>query len=101
MLGQWATHDLLLLAEIDPERARSIAVEAVGRAVASGDRRDEALARRALGVAERTLGRPQRGLEELDRALVAAGDDERIGGLIRISRAACWMGVGDVDAALA
>jgi tetratricopeptide (TPR) repeat protein len=95
------TTDLLLLAEIDPERAWSTACEAVDQAARAGDRAAEAVARRALGVAERTLGRPQRGLEQLDRALELAGADDRLGGLIRISRAACFMGVGDVDTALA
>jgi tetratricopeptide (TPR) repeat protein len=94
-------HDLLLLAEIDPTRARTAAAEAVEHAVTDRDRVREAHARRALGVALRILGRPHDGLEELDLALQLLDGDRRLTGLVLASRSACHMAVGDVPTALA
>ena len=94
-------HDLLLLAEIDPTRARTAATEAVENAVADSDRVGEVHARRALGVALRILGRPHDGLEQLDVALRLLDGDSRLTGLVLTSRSACHMAVGDVPTALA
>jgi tetratricopeptide (TPR) repeat protein len=91
---------LLLLAEVDPKRALAAARTALEHALADGDRTAEVHARRALGVAERVAGRPRAGLDVLDHALERAGDDARLGGLVRLSRAACFLGVGDIDGGL-
>jgi hypothetical protein len=89
-----------LLAEINPELALATATAALSEAI-GGDRHDEVHARRAIGVAERMLGRPEQGLHQLDQALDRAGCEERLRGLVLDSRAACKLATGDVQAALA
>ena len=90
---------LLLLVEADPAAAHAAATEIVERSTRTGDRTLEVHARRALGVSLRALQRYDEAKAQLDLALALADDDVRLAGLVRISRAPCWMWLGDERAA--